>query len=126
MKIGISATNNTLDADVDPRFGRCPYFLIIETDTMNVGAIINEGTQASGGAGIQAAQQIANIGVEAVLTGNVGPNAFQTLSAAGIKVYTGLMGSVRDAVQQWKNGELQQTEAPSVGSHGGMDRREST
>ena len=126
MKIGISATNNTLDADVDPRFGRCPYFLIIETDTMNVETLINEGTQASGGAGIQAAQQIANNGVEAVLTGNVGPNAFQTLSAAGIKVYTGLMGSVRDAVQQWKNGELQQTEAPSVGSHGGMDRREST
>jgi len=120
MKIGISSTGKDLDAQVDSRFGRCRYFLIVDTDTMSFEYISNESAMASGGAGIQAAQSVAKAGVEAVITGNMGPNAFQTLSAAGIKVVTGVSGTVKDAVEKYKKGELKETTAPSVGSHFGM------
>jgi len=81
MKIGISSTGEDLNAQVDPRFGRCQYFLIVDTDTMNFESIPNESAMASGGAGIQAAQTIA---------------------------------------KAYKKGELQETNAPNVGSHSGM------
>lgn len=123
MKIGISSTGDNLDAQVDQRFGRCQYFLIVNTETMDVKTISNESAIAAGGAGIQAAQSISDAGVEAVITGNVGPNAFQTLSAAGIKVYTGASGKVKEAIEQYKNGELQQTDNPNVGSHFGTGGR---
>ena len=120
MKIGVSSTGKDLDAQVDPRFGRCQYFLIIDTDTMTFESISNESAMVSGGAGIQAAQKVAKLGVKVIITGNVGPNAFQTLSAAGIKVYTGIFGSIKEAVEKYKKGELSETEAASGGSHFGM------
>ena len=88
MKVGITSNGENLDSDIDQRFGRCKYFIIVDTETMDFEALSNENMMASGGAGIQAAQTIANKGVEAVITGNIGPNAFQTLAAAGIKIYT--------------------------------------
>jgi predicted Fe-Mo cluster-binding NifX family protein len=122
MKIGVTSTGNNLDADVDQRFGRCKYFIIIDAESMKFEALSNENSMASGGAGIQAAQTIANKGVKAVITGNVGPNAYQTLSAAGIKVYTGASGTVREIINKCKKGELKETEAPNVGSHSGIRR----
>ena len=82
MKICVSSTANNLDAQLDPRFGRCPYLLIVDTETMQFEAIPNLAAGTSGGAGIQAAQTIANKGAKVVITGNVGPNAFKALSAA--------------------------------------------
>ena len=120
MKIAITAKGNTLESEVDPRFGRCSYFLIVDTDTMSFESISNESAMASGGAGIQAAQTVAKSGVEAVVTGNMGPNAFQTLSAAGIKVFTGANGTVKESIEKYKKGELKETEAPNVDSHSGM------
>jgi predicted Fe-Mo cluster-binding NifX family protein len=120
MKIGITSTGENLDADVDQRFGRCKYFLIVDADSMEFEVLSNENAMASGGAGIQTAQTIAKSGVEAVVTGNVGPNAFQTLSAAGIKVFTGASGTIKESVEKYKKGELKETEAPNVGSHSGM------
>ena len=120
MKIGVSSTGKSLNEQVDPRFGRCRYFLVIDIDTMNVEAISNESAMASGGAGIQAAQNMAKAGVEAVLTGNMGPNAFQTLSAAGVKIFTGVNGTVKEIVERYKKGELKETESASVGSHFGI------
>ena len=120
MKIGISSTGKELTAQVDPRFGRCQYFLIVDTENMNFEYISNESSIASGGAGIRAAETIAKIGVKAVLTGNMGPNAFQTLSAAGIKVFTGATGTINEALDKYKKGELKETHAPNVGSHSGM------
>ena len=122
MKIGVSSTGKDLNARVDPRFGRCRYFLIVDTDTMSFESISNESEMASGGAGIQAAQTVAKAGAEAIITGNIGPNAFQTLSAAGIKVFTGANGIVKEAVEKYKKRELKDTTAPSVGSHFGMKR----
>jgi len=122
LKVAVSATGADLDAAVDPRFGRCPYFLIIETDTMQFEAIPNLSQYAPSGAGIQAAQMIASRGARVVLTGNVGPNAFQALSAAGIKIITGVMGTVREAVEKYKKGELEGTLAPTTPMGYGMGR----
>lgn len=121
MKICVTAMENNLDANVDPRFGRCKYFLIIDTDSMNVNPISNESMMASGGAGIQAAQMVAKTGVDTVITGNVGPNAFQTLKSAGIKIITGVNGNIKDVVDKFNKGELKEIDSPSVGSHFGMD-----
>lgn len=120
MKIVVSSTGPGLDSQVDPRFGRCAYFIIVDAETMDFEAIENPNVMAMGGAGIQSAQLVANKGAEVVLTGNCGPNAFQTFSAAGVKVVVGVVGTVRDAVERFKRGELQPTMQPSVASHFGV------
>lgn len=123
MKICITSMGDNLDSDVDPRFGRCKYFLIIDTDSMNVKSVSNDSMMASGGAGIQAAQMVAKTGAGTVITGNIGPNAFQTLTAAGVKVITGVNGGIKDVVDMFNRGELKEIDAPSVGSHFGMRGR---
>ena len=120
MKIAVSATSDGLDAEVDPRFGRCQYFVIVDPQNMEFEALDNSSAIAAGGAGISAAQMIADNGVEVVLTGNCGPNAYQTLSAAGIQVITGVSGRIKDAVEAYNAGKLQPNTKPSVGSHYGM------
>jgi predicted Fe-Mo cluster-binding NifX family protein len=122
MKVAITATGLTLDADIDPRFGRCQYFIIVDPETMQFEALENSGAMAGGGAGVSTAQMIASKGVEAVLTGNCGPNAYQVLSAAGIKVITGVAGKVQDAIQGYKSGKFQASSQPNVGDHFGMGR----
>ena len=106
MKIAVSAISPGLDAEVDPRFGRCQYFIIIDPETMQFEAIENASSGASGGAGISAAQMIAGQGVQAVLTGNCGPNASQVLSSAGIQVVTGVSGKVQDVVRNYQSGQF--------------------
>lgn len=122
MKIAITATGPALDAEIDPRFGRCQYFIIVDPETMQFEALENAGSMTSGGAGISTAQMIASRGVEAVLTGNCGPNAYQVLLAAGIKVITGVVGKVQDAVQGYKSGKFQASSQPNVPGHFGMGR----
>jgi len=120
MKIAISATAPDLDAEVDPRFGRCQYFIIIDPQSMELETLDNSNAMAAGGAGISTAQMIAGKGAEVVLTGNCGPNAYQTLSAAGVQVITGVSGSIKDAIEAFKEGRFQSSAQPSVGSHYGM------
>jgi len=123
MKICVSSTGKNLDAVVDQRFGRCQYFLIVDTETMNVKTISNEGALSSGGAGIQAAQIITKEGVGSVITGNIGPNAFQILQAADIKVFTGGKGTIKDAIENYKKGKLKETGSANVESHSGIGGR---
>ena len=123
MKICITATASSLDAQIDPRFGRCSYLVIVESETMQFEAIPNMAAGASGGAGIQAAQTIASKGVKLMITGNVGPKAFQALSVAGIDVATGAFGTVKESIEKYKRGELSKTGAPTVGGHFGMGGR---
>ena len=122
MKIGIPASSDTLEADLDPRFGRCQYFLIVDSDSMDFTAVPNDSINASHGAGIQAAQIIANMGVDVVITGNVGPNAFNVLFASGIKIVTGASGSVKDVIKKFKSGQLKEVKNPTVGGHFGMGK----
>ncbi|MFZ5905818.1 MAG: NifB/NifX family molybdenum-iron cluster-binding protein [Nitrospirota bacterium] len=114
MKICVTAQGDTLDAPVDPRFGRCQYFVIVDTETLQYEAVRNPNIDSSGGAGIQSGQIMADRKVKAVVTGNVGPNAFQTLNAAGIVVITGASGNVRKAIEQYKTGELNPTQGPTT------------
>ena len=120
MKICVTASGNTLDALIDPRFGRCSYFVIVDSENMQFEVIQNMASGATVGAGIQAAQTIAGKGVKVLITGNVGPNAFQALSAAGIKIVTGASGTVREVVEKYKRAELSETGAPTVKGHFGM------
>ena len=118
MKICVSAVSEGLDAQIDPRFGRAPYFVLVEAKGNEIGAvesIPNPAAGAVGGAGIQASQLIVSKGVEALITGNVGPNAFGVLNQSKVKVVTGVGGmSVKDAVTRFLNGELGQTQGPTA------------
>ena len=126
MRIAVSASGGGLDAAVDPRFGRCPYFVIVDTETMHSEVVPNESGNMAHGAGIQAAQTVVGQGVQVVLTGNIGPNAYQALSAAGTKIVTGVTGTVREAITSYKNGRLKETSSPSVGGHFGIGRSRGT
>jgi predicted Fe-Mo cluster-binding NifX family protein len=120
MKIAISCSGKNLDSQIDPRFGRCQYFIFADPDTMDSEALENVGLMASGGAGIQAAQFVAQKGVNALITGNLGPNAASALSAAGIKVYLVPGGTVREVIEAFKAGRLQEASGPTVPPHFGM------
>lgn len=119
MKICVTSQGKDLESTVDPRFGRCAYFIIVNPETMEFEALDNSSINAGGGAGIQSGQLVSEQGAKAVLTGNVGPNAYQTLNAGGIEIITGVSGRVKDAVIKYKNGELKTTSGPNVGSHFG-------
>jgi predicted Fe-Mo cluster-binding NifX family protein len=121
-KIAVTSTGPTLEDTVESRFGRCAYFLIIDSDSLDFEPMENPNIMLGGGAGIQSAQLMANKGVSVVLTGNCGPNAFQTFGAAGIQVITGIGGRVRQAVERFKAGQFASTSGPSVQSHFGMGR----
>ena len=123
MKVAVSTSGQDLSGMVEPRFGRCPYFLIVETETMAVEAVPNGAVGSAHGAGIQAAQLVASKGVKAVLTGNVGPNAYSALSTSGITVLTGVSGNVAEVVERFKRGELSTTSSPTVGGHFGTGGR---
>lgn len=124
MKIAVSASSPALESPVDPRFGRCPYYLIVDPGTMEFEAVENPHVGASGGAGIQAAQLVAQKGVEAVLTGSCGPNAFQTLKAAGVRVVVGITGTASEAVRSYAAGGVyREADAPDVPTHHGMAGR---
>ncbi|MFW6140202.1 MAG: NifB/NifX family molybdenum-iron cluster-binding protein [Acidobacteriota bacterium] len=122
MKIAVTATKPDLSAQVDPRFGRSPYFIIVDSETMDFEVIENSSAGAASGAGIQAAQLVANKGIELILTGSCGPNAFQTFQAAGVKIIVGVSGTIKQAVQQYKSGNLNQTAQANVPPHFGMGR----
>ena len=120
MKIAASSSGNNLDSQIDPRFGRCAFFLIVETDDMNFEAFNNESISLGGGAGIQAAQFVASKGAKAILTGNVGPNAVKTLGAAGVDIFAGQNGTVKEAVERYRSGNLESTRKATVVDHYGM------
>jgi predicted Fe-Mo cluster-binding NifX family protein len=120
MKICVTSRGDNLESTVDPRFGRCNYFLFVNSETLEFEALQNSFSQAGGGAGIQSGQLMSSKGVKAVLTGNVGPNAFQTLNEAGIEIFTGASGTAGEAVNSFKKGKMTATQGPNVDSHFNM------
>jgi predicted Fe-Mo cluster-binding NifX family protein len=122
MKIAICARGQGLKAEVDERFGRCPYFVLVDMDSRQVlESIENSNAEASGGAGPQAAQLLSRHGVEVVALGNVGPNAVAALEAAGIAAYSGISGTV-NTMQKFAEGTLTKVAGPTVDSHSGMNK----
>lgn len=119
MKVAVTSVGPSLDDQVEPRFGRCTYFLIVDPETMELETLKNPNVAAGGGAGIQSAQLMAERGVQAVLTGNCGPNAFQVFNASGIQVIVGISGLVRQAVEQFKAGVFTEARQANVESRFG-------
>ncbi|MCI0511593.1 NifB/NifX family molybdenum-iron cluster-binding protein [candidate division KSB1 bacterium] len=106
MKIAITAANTDLQSPIDPRFGRALYFILVDPQTLTFETLENSGVAAAHGAGIQAAQLLSSHGVTTLITGQVGPNAFQTLTAAGIQIFQTLSGTVAQAIEAFKAGQL--------------------
>lgn len=123
MKIAISSLGADLESLVDLRFGRAQYFIFLDTETMEFEAVSNESAGgAMHGAGIQTSQLMNEKGVSAIITGNIGPNAFQTLAAAEINMFQANNVSVKQAVEAFKNNELEQI-SQSGAAHAGMGGR---
>ena len=120
MVIAVTARGNDLQGEVDPRFGRAKHFLLVDSETMEFEVVENEqNLSLPQGAGIQAAQNVANHEPEVVLTGNCGPKAFKTLQAAGIKVVVGVSGRIEDAIRAYLHGDLRPSAAANVEGHWG-------
>lgn len=119
MRIAITASQPNLESPVDPRFGRCPYFIVADTETGEWEAVDNaQNVNAAQGAGVQAAQTVADRGAEAVVTGHCGPKAWRGLSAAGMQVYVNVEGTVAEAIERLKQGRLEAASGPDVEAHG--------
>lgn len=123
MKIAISASQPSLEGEVEPRFGRCRYFIIIDPETSEFEALENPNVETASGAGVATGQFVASQGVKEVLTGNLGPNAQQVLTAAGIKMLTGISGKILDVLEAYKAGQLRPTIQPGMRKGRGMGRR---
>jgi predicted Fe-Mo cluster-binding NifX family protein len=118
MKIAVSSTGKNLEATLDARFGRAAYFVIVDPDTLAFETVENkQNLNLPQGAGIQAAKTVLQHKADALITVNCGPKAFKVLEAAGIKVYVGVAGSVRDIVDQFKKGVLSESSEPNVEGH---------
>ncbi len=122
MKVIVSSQGENLDSALSAVFGRCPTFVLVDTETMAAEAIANPAMSQSGGAGVQAAQFAVSHGAEAVLTGNLGPKAFQVLQAADVPAYLATQSTVGQAVEAFKAGQLPAMEAANVEAHAGMGR----
>lgn len=118
MKIAVSSQGEELDSPVDPRFGRARFFLIVDTESGTQYVCENsQNLNALQGAGIQAAENVMQQGVSALLTGHCGPKAFRALAAAGVEVFVDVTGSVRDAVENFKKGAYERASRPDVQGH---------
>jgi predicted Fe-Mo cluster-binding NifX family protein len=120
MRIVVTANGADLDAPSSPVFGRCPTYIFVDTDTMAFEAVGNPAVSAAGGAGIQAAQFVVERGAQAVVTGSVGPNAFDVFHAADVPVYIFSGGTARQAVESYKAGRLPTAGGASAPAHAGM------
>ena len=118
MKVVVTSQGQELTSAVDQRFGRAKYFIVVDTGTGDLSAADNsQNLNAAQGAGIQAGKNVVDLGAEAVITGHVGPKAFATLQAGSVAIYTGASGTVADAIEQFKAGELKQSSAADVEEH---------
>jgi len=120
MKIVVSAQGDNLDAPASPVFGRCPTYVFVDSDTLQFETLPNPAMSQGGGAGIQAAQFVLNQGAQAVLSGNLGPNAFDVFQAAGVPAYLVPPGTVRQAVEAFKAGQLPPMGTANVAAHAGL------
>lgn len=120
MKLAISASGRDLDSQINPRFGRCDYLLILDTETKDVEFFVNENKNLGGGAGIQTAGFMVSKGVTGVITGSCGPNAMDVFKSANVDVFTGQTGSVRQAVDRFVRGELAASDQANAAEKSGM------
>lgn len=119
MKIAISTTGKTTENLLDVRFGRCEYFQIHDTENGEIKILENEGKDASGGAGIVASNQLIEEKVDVIITGNLGPNAFELIEKAEIKAYKCMSIAISSVLEEYKKGELEEIKTFGPAHHGG-------
>ena len=118
MKVAVTSKGKELTSEIDPRFGRAPFIIIVDTETMSFEALDNStNVNAFKGAGIQAATMVADKGAEVLLTGYCGPNAFKTVAAAGLKVVNDISGTVEEVIAKFKEGGLKYSDAANTDGH---------
>lgn len=118
MRLAISSTGKDLDSNLDPRFGRAAYYIIVDAETMDFETVENaQNLNLPQGAGIQAGKTIADHHADTLITGHCGPKAFKVLQRAGVKIYTGAGGRVADVIEQFNNGELAVASEADVEGH---------
>jgi len=118
MRVAVTSQGKGLDALVDSRFGRAKYFVVVNTETGEWSVADNtQNLQAMQGAGIQAGKNAVDLGIDAVITGHVGPKAFITLQSGGVEIYTGATGTVGQAVEEFKEGKLARSDNADVEGH---------
>jgi predicted Fe-Mo cluster-binding NifX family protein len=123
MKIAITSRGDALSSGMDERFGRCAYFIVVDTENPNdFTAIVNGAADAGGGAGIKAAQTIINAGARAVVSGNFGPKAFDALSAADVKLYSVSAATVAEALDAFRDGKAKSLDSATAAAHAGLKR----
>jgi predicted Fe-Mo cluster-binding NifX family protein len=123
MKVAVASTGEALNAPVDPRFGRCPYIVVVDTETMESEGHKNPGALAGTGAGIAAAQLASDAGAEAVICNVIGPHAYRALDEGGIEVYGGASGTVESTVTNLADGELDLLQQPNASVDAGKKRK---
>jgi predicted Fe-Mo cluster-binding NifX family protein len=122
MKIAITTNGTDLQSSLDPRFGRCPYFLLVDPKTLECEAMPNPGGSAGGGAGIKAAQALTGRGIKILITGQCGPNAFEILNAAGVKIMQAPVAPAQKVIEMYNRGELAAISTPGK-DHQGLQGR---
>ncbi|MFX1511605.1 MAG: NifB/NifX family molybdenum-iron cluster-binding protein [Promethearchaeota archaeon] len=123
MRVAVSSTGENLEAPIDPRFGRCSYYIVVDLPDRTPQAIPNEAAIAMHGAGIAAAQRLIQKGVQAVISGAFGPNAFQVLSSSGIQIFRAIPTTVKEALDMFEHNELTPLSSPSGPTHMGLTNR---
>jgi len=119
MKMAIASTGESLDSQVDPRFGRCHWLILADTDDMSFEALKNRAAAAGHGAGVEAAQMVANMGCRGVVASTFGPNAAHALAQGGLAMYRFSGGTVREAIEAVKAGTLEQLNGANAAAHSG-------
>lgn len=120
MKVIVSSLGKDLDSKISPVFGRAQWFISIDTDDMSYEAFENPSLSQSSGAGIMAAQFVLKKGPASVLSANVGPNAFEVLQAGSVSCFIAENGTVREAVDAFKNDKLKKMGSATADSHAGI------
>jgi len=123
MKIAIASSGDKSDSQVDPRFGRCPFFAIADTESKEIEFIKNTAGEAFRGAGVSAAQMVVDKKVEGAAAGNFGPNAVNVLAGSGIKIYSGVSGlTIKEVIEKIRKGEIKETKGTDVSFGPGMGK----
>ncbi len=123
MKVAVPSTGKDLNAPVDPRFGRSPYIVVVDTETMDAEGLENPGALAGTGAGIAAAQLASDADADAVICSVIGPHAYHALNEGQLKAYASSTGSVREVIERFKAGELELLEEPNTSADAGKKRK---
>lgn len=120
MRLAVASTGPDLDSPLDGRFGRCAWFVLVDSETLAFEALANASAERPSGAGIQAAQSVAEAGAEVVVASQFGPNAYTALTAGGLELREAVAGTVRDNVRAYTEGTLVRVEGASAAPHAGM------